>query len=316
MRTIPVESREGYSPAHITAFFTIHTGRTITETGSTGAGICLEGGVSTAVTTEPSDHMELKVFANGKPLYSSTCESIFRSLMAEEEPTRVTAAQESIFPLNYGYGMSGASALSLGLALNRAMAIGLTREEVGVQAHIAEVENKTGLGDVLAELVGGFELRDKPGAPGIGRAVKLGTGEGIAVISSPVRTFPTNILITEKGLVERINQYGVEALTAYSPKKNLESLMPISRHFWESIGLIDGEMLKVLRQFERAGVPSPSAKKGLVFGLVPIDYVSKVVSAIIDPAPKLMDTDLPVKIQDSRRGITLIVSRISREGAS
>lgn len=306
---------DGYSPAHITAFFAIHHGRTPAKTGSTGAGLCLEGGVSTMVTVEPTDRMELKIFANGSPLNSPTCVSLFRHLTSGEEPITVTAKQESIFPVNYGYGLSAASALSLGLALNRAMGLGLSRDQVGVHAHMAEVENMTGLGDISAELVGGLELRDKPGAPGFGRAVRLDTGEGMAVISSPVRSFPTHTMITEKEYVERINHHGREALAAFSSKTNLEDLMLISRHFWESVGLINDEMMGVIRQFERAGIPSPSAKKGLVFGLVPLDDLPRVIAAISDPVRPVVE-DLPTKLHDSRSGRTLLISRISKEGAS
>jgi pantoate kinase len=316
MSSLPAKHAAAYSPAHITAFFAIHNGRTTTETGSTGAGICLDGGVSTIVKVEPSRLMELKITANSLPFHSPTCESIFRHLMASEEPAMVTAIQESIFPPNYGYGISAASALSLGLALNRAMGMGLTKEEVGVQAHIAEVENKTGLGDVVAELAGGFEFRDKPGAPGLGRAVRLSTGEGMVVISSPVRPFPTRRMITEKGYVERINRYGRESLAAFSSKMNLENLMHISRYFWESVGYVDNVILDVMRQFERAGIQSPSAKKGLAFGLVPEDEIQKVIAAIIEPPPKQIGKDLPTKLQDPRSGRTLIISRISSEGAS
>lgn len=305
----------GYSPAHITAFFAIHTGRTPAKTGSIGAGLCLEGGVSTMVTVEPSERMELRIFANGSPLNSPTCISLFRHLTSGEEPITATAKQESLFPINYGYGLSAASTLSLGLALNRAIGLGLTRDQVGVHAHIAEVENMTGLGDVSAELAGGLELRDRPGAPGFGRAIRLDTGEGMAVISSPVRSFPTQTMITEEGYVERINRYGREALAAFSSKMNLEDLMIISRHFWESVGLINYEMMGVMRQFERAGILSPSAKKGLVFGLVPLDEIPRVVAAIIDPVKPLVE-DLPTKLQDSRSGRTLLISRISKEGAS
>jgi pantoate kinase len=305
----------GYSPAHITAFFSIHNGKTPAKTGSTGAGLCLEGGVSTMVTVAPSERMELKIFANGSPLNSPTCLSLFRHLTSGEEPITATAKQESIFPVNYGYGLSAASALSLGLALNRAMGLGLTRDQVGVHAHVAEVENMTGLGDVSAELAGGLELRDRPGAPGFGRALRLDTGEGMAVISSPVRSFPTRTMITKKEYVDRINSHGRGALATFSSKTSLENLMPISRHFWESVGLVDDEMMGVMRQFERAGIQFPSAKKGLVFGIVPIGEVSRVVAAIIGRAKPVVENS-PTKLQDSRSGRILIISKISREGAS
>jgi pantoate kinase len=305
----------GYSPAHITAFFAIHQGSSPAKTGSTGAGLCLEGGVSTSITAKPSESMALTIFANGSPIDSATCASLFRRLTWGGPPTSVIARQESIFPVNYGYGLSAASALSLGFALNRALGLGLTRDQVGVHAHLAEVENMTGLGDVLAELVGGLELRDKPGAPGFGRAVRLETCEGMAVISTPVRPFPTRTMITEEGHVQRINRHGREALSAFSAGMSLENLMIISRRFWEGVGLMTDEMVGIVRQFEKAGVHSPSAKKGLVFGVVPLDELPRVVSAIVDPTKPVLE-DLPARLMDKRSGRTLLVSKIAKEGAS
>lgn len=305
----------GYAPAHITAFFTVHNGVTPVKTGSTGAGICLDGGVSTSVTVEPSESMALTLFANGSPLDSPTCMSLFRNMTSGERPISAIAKQESIFPVNYGYGLSAASALSLGLALNRAMGLGLTRDQVGVHAHLAEVENMTGLGDVSAELAGGIELRDKPGAPGFGRAVRLSGGVGMAVISTPVMSFPTRTMITEKAYVDRINRHGRDALAAFSASMDLEDLMPISRHFWESVGLMNGEMAGVVRQFEDAGILSPSAKKGLVFGVVPLDEVQKVAAALMSPKKPVVE-GLPAKLRDPRSGRTLLISGIAKEGAS
>lgn len=305
----------GYSPAHITAFFMIHQGNTPAETGSTGAGICLEGGVSTSVVVEPSERMELRIFAGGTRFTSPTCLSLFNILTAGRGPFLVTAYQESLYPANFGYGISAASALSLGLALNGAMGLGLSREEVGVAAHIAEVENMTGLGDVSAELVGGVELREKAGAPGIGRAVRLSTGEGMAVVSSPVRAFPTRTMITGKEHVERINLYGREAVESFAQDANLKRLMAISRRFWESVGLIDGRVRGVLRRFEGAGVQDPSAKKGVVFGVVPADEAPRVASAIVGNGQKV-EGSLPFRLHDKGSGIMVFASKISSGGAS
>jgi len=55
-------------------------------------------------------------------------------------------------------------------------------------AHNAEVNCKTGLGDVLASFHGGFEVRVKPGAPGIGTVEKISTDK----ISVIIDLFLTN----------------------------------------------------------------------------------------------------------------------------
>lgn len=40
-------------------------------------------------------------------------------------------------------------------------------------AHVLEVEHRTGLGDVIAQLTGGVAVRVKPGAPGVGLAYRV-----------------------------------------------------------------------------------------------------------------------------------------------
>ena len=79
---------------------------------------------------------------------------------------------EISIPVGYGLGSSSAVALSLSLALDQALNTKLDKNTIGQIAHNAEVNCKTGLGDVLASFHGGFEIRVKPGAPGIGTVTK------------------------------------------------------------------------------------------------------------------------------------------------
>ena len=80
-----------------------------------------------------------------------------------------------LIPVGYGLGSSSAVALSLSFALDQALGTKLDRSLIGQIAHNAEVNCKTGLGDVLASFHGGFEIRVKAGAPGIGSVEKIHT---------------------------------------------------------------------------------------------------------------------------------------------
>src|SRR5437879_13671694 len=58
-----------FSPCQITGFFRIHDGfKDANRIGSTGTGICVEQGVTTCVTLNPTSHRTDLILLNGKPL--------------------------------------------------------------------------------------------------------------------------------------------------------------------------------------------------------------------------------------------------------
>lgn len=317
--TREAETPEGnaFAPGHITAFFTINMTTSPLTSGSTGAGFCLKEGVASEISVDAGPRPELIMIVNGEQLQSATtCETLFKSMVALDRPIKVTVRQRSHLPAGYGYGISGASALSMGLALNSALQLGLTKERVGQLAHVAEVKSLTGLGDIAAQLLGGFELREQPGAPGFGEVRSLNFNDDHLALTSPVTSFPTSTMITEDAYVRRINAHGSEAMAAFASSPSLDSLMEHSRRFWLRIGIMDDAVKKVMRSFEAAGVKNPSAKKGVVFGLVPREEIWSVIGAIL---PKYSQQDpgseLPPLIRDPRSGLRLIISEISNRGA-
>lgn len=306
---------KAYAPGHITGFFTIHMDESPLLSGSTGAGLCLEEGVTTEVSIEPSKVQELVVMLNGSIIESvPTCESVFRAMVPSKDPVKITARQASILPANYGYGISGAAALSLGLAINEAIALGLSKEKVGQMAHQAEVENFTGLGDVPAQLVGGSEVRLKPGAPGIGEVKNLDFGDGFVVISSPVASFPTKRMITEERFVKRINSCGEVVMGAFLESPQMENFMQLSKNFWENVGMMSEDVVKAIRVFESAGIPSPSAKKGLVFGAVYPEDAPKIINKIMGSGAASAE-ELSAVNYDLAHGLKIIISKVSKRGA-
>lgn len=154
---------EGYAPAHITGFFTICMAEEPIRSGSTGAGICIAGGVRTRLLAREGYMPGFELRCNGSPISSPTCSYVASKMVPQSERYAVTADQESVLPANYGYGISGSSALSLAISINRAFKMGMRLREVASVAHAAEVVNATGLGDVLAEVMGGLEVRISPG---------------------------------------------------------------------------------------------------------------------------------------------------------
>jgi pantoate kinase len=302
---------EAYAPGHITGFFTIHLSEDPVYTGSRGAGICLEAGVTTRVTIRKSDKPEIVLLWNDMPLTDSrVSKSVMRRFFGPNVKLSVLVEQRSILPLNYGYGISGASALSLALAVNKALGSPLPRVKAGEIAHLAEVENLTGLGDVSAQMVGGFEMRLLPGAPTVGRVQRLQTPEDYLIITTPVKPVSTNKMISDH--FANINEKGELAISSFMNSPTLDAFITLSRKFWESLWCLDPEIARVLKKYESIGIKLVSLKKGLVYGLIHKDEAGSTLERI---SPKSSQRTLPMLIYEPSVGLPIIVTRISSGGA-
>jgi pantoate kinase len=193
-----------FCPAHITGFFKAELDNTkkIDELGSQGAGFSIQKGVKTIVKVRKKSeydisnfHLNIKGYQTDNTQVSEYIIQKFLNL--RDEKIFVDVDHEINVPVGYGLGCSGAVALSLGLALNQALKINLTKEEVGSIAHEAEIKCQTGLGDVLASYHGGFEIRVKSGAPGKGIVKKLKTGS-VSVIIICLSTISTKKFLRER----------------------------------------------------------------------------------------------------------------------
>src|SRR3990167_1983065 len=122
--------------------------------GSYGIGFTLNEGV----IAEASRAKKKGVFYNNLPISFPTVISVINRLT--EEKLRVHI--KSKLPLGCGFGLSGASALAAAYAINGLLKLKKSKKELAIIAHTAEVENKTGLGDVVNQYYGGFCIKSKP----------------------------------------------------------------------------------------------------------------------------------------------------------
>jgi len=165
-----------FCPAHITGFFKAHLEgheNNLENLGSMGAGFSINQGVTTRVKIETKDNQEsnFKITTHG---YQSDKTDVSQYVLNEflklgEFSDKFFDIEHNIsVPVGYGLGSSGAVALSLSFALDQALETKLEKTMIGQIAHNAEVNCKTGLGDVLASYHGGIEIKVKNGATGIG----------------------------------------------------------------------------------------------------------------------------------------------------
>ena len=124
---------------------------------SLGMGFTVREGVT--ATVQRAGH--LQTIFNSEAFPFSTVIAALAQIT--DEPLRVDLHTE--LPLSGGFGLSGASALAACFAANELLELGLSRHELGMAAHVAEVRNLTGLGDVGGQFNGGCMVKLKSGEP-------------------------------------------------------------------------------------------------------------------------------------------------------
>jgi len=223
--------------------------------GSRGAGVSIERGVRTTVTIEKSDKPQHEIKINGESLKSAmVSERVLQSFLSlSKKNYRILIEHEIRVPIGSGFGSSGASALSLALALNKGLELDFSRIKVAQIAHMAEIHCKTGLGTVIGETYGGVEIRVKPGAPGIGVLKHIPIKNHVVVCLHFGPIYTTNVL-SDKRIRQRINELGGKLVDKLISQPNSCNFMKFSREFAEHVGLISGRMREVLRDTDKIGL--------------------------------------------------------------
>ncbi|MDA7941162.1 MAG: GHMP kinase [Nitrosopumilus sp.] len=265
-----------FCPAHVTGFFKAFPGDDPDRAGSTGAGFSLSVGVTTRVRVSAgSGHV---ITASGHdPGGTAVSEHVLRQFEGIAGPRRTEVCHEVGVPAGYGLGASAAAALSLSLALDAALGTGLGREGAARVAHRAEIACRTGLGDVIAALHGGLEVRTRPGAPGIGEVVSRRSGD-VAVISciAPVRTSS----FMRDGM-DRINGRGGRMVSEMLESPDTARFQEMSLEFARHAGVVTPRMEEAAARIRGAGAPCGVALFGeTVFSLVEPGGERRVLDAL------------------------------------
>jgi len=155
-------------------------------------------------------------------------------------------------PFGAGFGASGAGALGCAYALNSLFDLGLTADGAAAVAHHAEVMNRTGLGDVIAQNAGGLVVRLKPGAPGTGLIDRIPVPPlPISyVVHGPIST--SQVLSDEK-VMKAVNLAGEAALKELLKRPTFANFMQLSRRFTVNSGLASDWALQAIEAVEAAG---------------------------------------------------------------
>jgi pantoate kinase len=235
---------KAWVPSHITGFFAAKRREDPLKSGSIGCGLTLALGATTAV--EASSKTE--IILNGEPSEAPVSRYVVNALA--RSPVRVRTHLE--MPFGSGFGASGAGALGCAYALNAHFELGFFANQAAAVAHAAEVTNRTGLGDVIAQNSGGLVVRLEPGAPGIGRIdrIPVQTLKVNYVVRGPIST---KEVLSDQSAMKDINSAGEAALKELLKRPTLQEFMLLSRRFAVQSGLASDWTLDAIEAVEAAG---------------------------------------------------------------
>ncbi len=237
---------EAYSPAHITGLFKIY------KKGSTGAGVNLHKGVKTAVDVKKAERNSIKVLINGRKAAVPASYNLVRKFLELKNGNyRIAANHKTELPIGYGLGLSGASALSLSLALNKALNAGLGKRECVLLAQMSEIEEGTGLGDVIAEQFSGLMIGKKPYPSTRVQLIPISERFVVCGFFAPI---DTKKIIRSKGWKEKINAAGEKYMRELNKKKTLENFVRCSNCFSLETGLASKRIGKIIRELPDASM--------------------------------------------------------------
>lgn len=301
-----VSTAKAYCPGHITGFLSKVSGLTKYNNrlrnegkercsylykGSMGAGLAIDLGVTTTVTVfEKHDNYSettYDVFINGSSqnldieVTESVVEQYLKLSIGKSHYIKIE--HEISIPIGYGLSSSGGAALSLSYALNRALAVGLDIKQAAQIAHCSEIECETGLGSVLAQYVGGFELRSEIGAPGIGVADKIlplaSDIQDLRVVILCLSPVSTKKFLTEH--IEVLNGFGERMLERLCISRDISDFLGLSLEFSNHLGLIRGRSGTLIRTLKSQGFGCGIALFGdTIFSIVRSGDVDNVINCL------------------------------------
>jgi pantoate kinase len=291
----PIAVAKAFSPGHITGFFEIPQDNNNTSSfrflhkGSKGAGFSMDRGIATTAYVYESAKTNYEIQING----IKSCDAEVSKWVIEEylkladRPYFVSISHEVKIPIGFGLGSSGAAALSLSYALNQALDIGLSTTQAAQIAHWAEIACNTGLGTVIAEFAGGFEMRTNAGAPGVGSITKIsldGNYKAIVLCLAPIST---------KSFLRRhmneINGLGGLMLGKLSASRSLHDFLKMSSKFAEALNLTEGRCKAPIAALKARGFESSVALFGqTVFTIVPQVNANEVTDTLSEFGGRLI----------------------------
>lgn len=264
-----------FAPGHISGFFEPIYNQDINRTGSRGAGINVTFGSVSEVIVENSIKQELDIYVNYKRSNAPVIRLALRYLLGEN-PFKVVVKTKYELPIGQGFGMSAAGALSATYAL--AKIAGISSNYALRASHFAEVQLKTGLGDVIASSFGGIEIRKSAGLPPWGIIEHI-PGNMELVLCVVGKKLETKKILEDTNKSNKIIDYGKYCTKKLLQKPSVENLFSLSQIFTEKTDLADEKVLNAIKVSNKFGLASMCMLGNSIFAMGKTDELCNALSS-------------------------------------
>jgi pantoate kinase len=264
-----------FAPGHISAFFEpVYSHQNLDHTGSRGAGINISLGVVSQVQIQPASRHAITVRINGK-LTPAPVTKLALTYLTGELPVNIQVDTRLDLPVSQGFGMSAGGALSATLAT--AELLHLSRTSAIKAAHYAEVQLRTGLGDVIASSVGGIEVRREPGLFPWG-VVEHIPGTYDVVICVIGKKIETKKILSDAKKLSEIASYGRYCTKKLLEKPSVEHLFSLAWEFTKKSGLANERVLEAIETANLYGMASMCMLGSSVFAFGNVPMLEKILA--------------------------------------
>ena len=243
-----------YAPGNISCVFKVIPHADAARMHSLGMGFTVKEGVEAIV----SEQNETEVLFNGERINFPTVCAVVNKLIQNSSVVGIKVIITSPLPLGCGFGLSGAAALATAYALNELLSLHKDNEALAMIAHVAEVENRTGLGDVCSQYHGGCLVKLKEGAPLVADRLPIAEQPIYYRYFGPIQT---SEVLGNREQTLRINRAADVALSALKTLTNakpgnelFDACFAVSKQFSIESGLLsDARVIDTIARIEAEG---------------------------------------------------------------
>jgi len=264
-----------FAPGHISCFFEPVYSHDVNRTGSRGAGINITLGATSEVFAENSDKQNIEVYINNKKSSAQVTKLALKYLIGKN-PIHIVIKTNLDLPVSQGFGMSAAGAVSATFALSKL--IGVSTNEAIKASHFAEVQLKTGLGDVISNCFGGIEIRKSPGLPPWGLIEHI-PGNFNLVLCVVGKKIATKKVLEDESKINKIIEYGKYCTKKLLENPSIENLFFQSQVFTKNTSLADEQVLKAIDAANRFGKASICMLGNSIFAMGKTNELCNVLSS-------------------------------------
>lgn len=240
-----------FAPGNISCIFKPIIGKDAEHIGSIGLGFTINEGV----LVEVSLSKRTEIFFNGEKINFPTISHVVDTIITDCHPDNSTIKVDIVtpLPLGCGFGISGASALATAYALSVLLNFKKEFIDLAKIVHVAEVENGTGLGDVVNQYLGGCLLKIKPSY--LFEATRIAL-DGSHIYCRVFSSLETKSIISDISLQKQIEKAADMVIGNIEARKKilLSDIITISKQFAEYSGLLRNyEVKEAIAEIEEKG---------------------------------------------------------------